>query len=298
MAIQTEIWTQDIVENLFPPDGFGAQSVSHDVHVAAGAVVHIPKAGNKPTVVRGRSTFPATNATQRTDTDLSYTLTEYSTDPVHMRDASKYELSYDLRMSLIGEHVAALSEAVHDDLLHTWLGTATGLGTLPTTNILDTTGSLVSGKRVVVIADILRLKTAMDKANLPLEGRVLLFSPDMYAQIFAIPELITAEIVGKTTLPTGTASRILGFTVLQRSYTPIYDGARVIRPKGSTPASTDRQSVIAWQKDSVARALGQVSLFESINDPLYYGDVYAALVRAGGIRLRNEGIYALVQANS
>ena len=46
------------------------------------------------------------------------------------------------------------------------------------------------------------------------------------------------------------------------------------------------------------RALGQNDFFENLNDPLYYGDVYSTLVRAGGRVRRNDGygVAALVQA--
>lgn len=296
MALQVEIWRQDIVENLFPNNQFSAYATSHDMHVVEGAIVHIPKAGARPTVVRNRASVPATVGT-RTDVDLSYTLTEYSTDPVYIKEAQKYELSYDLRMAILGEHLAALREAMHDDLLHYWLGTATGLGALPAGNVIQTTGTLTSGKRLITTNDIIALKNAMDKANIPDEGRYLLLPPDLYNQLFTSADMINAEIMGRHNLPAGIITQVLGFNVLKRSYTPVYDNALAIKAKGAAPVATDRQSAVAWSRFAVSRALGQVELFEDLGSPTYYGDVYSTLVRAGGIRLRNEGMYALVQAN-
>lgn len=292
MPIQTEIWRQDIVENLFPANAFSQFAVNHDANVLEGAVVHIPRAGAAPSVTRNRSTFPAA-VTTRTDTDLNYQLTEYSTDPVHLKNVERYELSYDKRMSILGEHISALREIVHDDLLHTWVGNG-----LPAGNIVQTSGTLVGGKRDVVLADILKIKNAMDKANILEEGRYLLMPPDLYNQLFSVADLVNAEILGRHNLPGGQHTQVLGFTILRRSYTPILDAALAVKVKGAAPVATDRQSCVAWSRYSVARALGEVNLFETVNDPLYYGDIYSAQVRAGGIRLRPSGVYMLAQANS
>jgi hypothetical protein len=297
MAIQAEIWVQDFVENLFPNDQFSAYAVNHDAQVVEGAVVHVPGAGSVPTVVKNRTTYPATVGA-RTDTDLTYTLAEFSTDPVHLRNAERFELSYDKRMSLIGEHIAVLRQSIHDDLLLAWVGTATGLGALPAAQVLQTTGTLVGGKRQPLLADLIRIKREMDRANVPDDGRYLLMSPDLYNDLFNITDLLNAENMGRETLPNGVVAQVLGFNVLKRSYTPIYDAALAVRPKGAAPAGTDRQSAIAWSRYSVSRALGEVSFFERVDDPTYYGDIYSAAVRAGGMRLRNSGVFALVQANS
>ncbi len=298
MAIQVEIWRQDIVENLFPANQFSAYAVNHDPHVVEGAIVHIPRAGARPTVVKNRPTVPAAVST-RTDTDVQYTLAEYSTDPVYLKNATRYELSYDLRMSVLGEHLLALRETVHDELLHTWLGNVTGLGDLPVNNMLLTTGEEQGdGTRALALADVLALKRTMDKANLPYEGRYLLLPPELYAQLFTLPQLINNEILGRTTLPEGVVARVLGFEVLQRSYTPSYTAAGALKPKAAAPATGDRLSAVAWSRYSVSRALGEVALYENVNDPTYYGDVYSASVRAGGTRLRNSGVYALLQGNA
>jgi hypothetical protein len=54
---------------------------------------------------------------------------------------------------------------------------------------------------------------------------------------------------------------------------------------------------MCWQKDSVARALGEKKFFEKKDDPEYYGDVYSAMIRAGGRRRRADdaGVVAIVQ---
>lgn len=297
MAIQREVWVQDIVENLFPSNLFSNYATNHDGFVVEGRVVHQPYAGAKPTVVKDRTTLPAT-VTTRVDLDLTYTLAEYSTDPVTLRNAEKFELSYDKRMSLLGEHIAALRDRIHADLLQAWLGTASALGALPSGNLIATSGVLENGKRKLALADLLRVKQEMDRRNIPDEGRYLLFPAELHNELFSIDEVVQAELLGRATLPEGVVSQLLGFNILKRGSTVVYDGAGALRPFGAVPAPTDRLAVVAWSRYSVARALGEVNLYESTDDPLYYGDIYSASVRAGGTRLRNDGVYALLQATS
>ena len=77
-----------------------AFAMNADSFVLAGKVVHIPNAGNKPGVQKNRSSLPAT-ITQRTDIDITFPLDEFTSDPVKITNAEKYELSYDKRESVI-----------------------------------------------------------------------------------------------------------------------------------------------------------------------------------------------------
>jgi hypothetical protein len=62
-------------------------------------------------------------------------------------------------------------------------------------------------------------------------------------------------------------------------------------------ATTDNGAGLFWQKDLVIRALGSHEMFEDLGNPTMYGDVYSALIRAGGRKKRNDGkgVVALVQ---
>jgi hypothetical protein len=47
---------------------------------------------------------------------------------------------------------------------------------------------------------------------------------------------------------------------------------------------------MAWQKNTVARAIGDRMLFQDMANPLYYGDIHSALVMAGGRVRRADGL--------
>ena len=81
--------------------------------------------------------------------------------------------------------------------------------------------------------------------------------------------------------------------MLFRSYRFAVDGT--IKDYGADGAATDLAGGLAWQRDSLSRALGEVIMFDSVDNPLYYGDIYSFLVRVGGAirRYDKKGVYAI-----
>ena len=109
MAIQKEIWEKSIVEGLFAPNSFLSKAFNADEYVEAGKIVHIPQAGAASKVEKNRTSLPAT-VKQRTDTDKTFELAAFTTDPVLIPDADKVELSYNKRESVLRQDKLALHE--------------------------------------------------------------------------------------------------------------------------------------------------------------------------------------------
>src|SRR5256885_16383883 len=73
MAIQKEIWTKYIAENLFKDNEFLNYAFNADQYVLEGKVVHIPNAGVTANIVKNRTVLPAT-VIQRADIDITFRL--------------------------------------------------------------------------------------------------------------------------------------------------------------------------------------------------------------------------------
>jgi hypothetical protein len=95
----------------------------------------------------------------------------------------------------------------------------------------------------------------------------------------------------------GVVGKLFGFTFLERTKVAMSTAALAIQPLGAAVGATDHVASLFWQKDSVARALGEKKFFEKKDDPEYYGDIYSALLRAGGRRRRADdaGVIAMIQ---
>src|SRR3954468_21515304 len=142
MAIQKEIWQDHIEGNLFKNNEFLLASTDAGQFVLQGKVVHIPQAGALPTVVKNRSSIPAT-VVQRTDTDITYVLDEFTTDPILIPNAETFELSYNKRESVLGEYESSLRQTIADNLLIDWSPTG-GTGTVIRTTGVST-GTTLAG---------------------------------------------------------------------------------------------------------------------------------------------------------
>ena len=294
-AIQVEIWVQYIIENLFKNNAFLNYCYNDDQYVVGGKTVHIPQAGAVPTVVKNRSVYPAT-VEDRIDTIIDYVLDEYTTNPIRIPAADQVELSYDKMTSVLSEIMSMIKQTVSDNLLYNWAPT-TAPGIIRTTGV--DVGSGGAARKKFVKENIKSVKLAMDLAHIPEEGRYGLIDANMYDELMDDTSLQSLFNLGYVTLPDGVVNKLYGINLMMRSDVITYTNDTIPVPKapGSAAASDDNIASLFWQKDQVARALGTVNFFEHLKNPLYFGDIYAALLRMGGRKRRgdNNGIIAVVR---
>ncbi len=304
MAIQKEIWQDHIEGNLFKNNEFLLASTDAGQYVLNGHVVHIPQAGALPTVVKNRSSVPAT-VVQRGDTDITYTLDEYTTDPILIPNAETFELSYNKRESVLSEYETSLRETVADNLLIDWSPSdGTGVIIRTTGAAVATTLAGTTGNRAkFVVNDLKNAQLQLNKQNVPMEGRYALISADMFQQLTDdMSATQYRDFSAAYDVKDGVLGRLFGFNIMMRSGVVTYtnDLAPVVNPYGTTPAVTDNDGILCWQIGAVERALGDIKFFERIGDPTYYGDVYSVSVRMGARKRRSDakGIVAIVQATA
>jgi hypothetical protein len=298
-AVQVEFWVKYIMERLWKDNAFLQHAYSDDQYVVGGSIVHIPQPGAKPTIVKNRSSFPAA-AVRRTDTDITYVLDEYTSDPTHIQDAEKVELSYSKIDSVYGDHAGTLVETVADDFLIKWLTGITSTGIVRTTGAA--TSAKVSGqtgnRKAYVHADLKKARTLMNLQKVPANDRFHLIEENMADEL---TDSLTAtqyrDFSQYYDAATGVIGKLYGFNIMTRSSVAMATAANVINPLGTAVAATNNVVSMCWQKNAVARALGEKKFFEDKNSPLYYGDVYSSLLRAGGRRRRSDdaGIIAIIQ---
>lgn len=300
MAVQKEIWINDIVGNLFKANPHLNFAMNADAFVLAGKVVHIPNAGAKPAVVRNRKNFPAT-VVLRQDSDITFVLDEYTSDPIKIENADNYELSYDKRASVMSEQQAAINELVGDWFYYYWAPTLAA-------QIKRTTGSAVAAhygttnRKKVTVADIKAMQKEFNKQNIPSEGRYCSLDADMYDQLTDDMTATQYKDFSRFLNPeTGIVGKLFGFNILEpRSTVLRYSNASTPVPYDPDGAieNTDNAASLFWHRELVIRALGEKDFFENLKDATHYGDIYSAMLRAGGRKKREDGkgVFALVQA--
>ena len=303
MAIQREIWQDHIEGNLFKNNEFLLASTDAGQYVLQGSEVHIPQAGAVANVVKNRSSLPGT-VVQRADTDITYSLDEYTTDPILIPYAETIELSYNKRESVLSEYESSLKQTIADNILVAWSPSAA-------TSLLRTTGGAVAShltgttgnRKAFLSKDLKAAQLQLNKQNVPMENRYALMSADMFQQMtddLSVTEY--RDFSAAYNVKDGILGRLFGFNIMMRSNVVTYtnDTTPVVNAYGATPATTDNDAVICWQMDALERAVGAIKFFEKIDDPTYYGNVYSVSVRMGG-RLRRsdtKGVVAIIQAAS
>lgn len=298
MAIQKEIWSRDIVEGLFPENSFASKAINDDAFVNEGKKVHVPNAGAPSGVKKNRPTVPA-SATKRVDTNVDYDLDEYTTDPICIPHADTVELSYDKRRSVISQDREELRRNAHEGLLENW-APATAGGIVYTSGVAKAAHlNKATGKRkALTTGDVLTLMTKFDSDNIPQEERYLLLDAVMYAEL--LESMTKTDEIGflqKADAAKGVVGELYSFKVMKRSTVLRYAvSAGEATGLASTETATDCAAGLAWHVTSVRRAIGEVTMFTSEDNPLYYGDIYSFLVRCGGCISRSDkkGVCAIV----
>ncbi len=303
MAIQREIWQDHIEGNLFKNNEFLLASTDAGQFVLQGKVVHIPQAGALPNIVKNRSSLPAT-VVQRADTDITYSLDEYTSDPILIPYAETLELSYNKRENVLSEHESSLKQTIADNILHSWspagaesIIRTTG-GTV-TSHLDSTTGN----RKQFVSKDLKAAQLLLNKQNVPMENRYALLSADMFQQLTDDLNLTQyRDFSAAYNVKDGVLGRLFGFNIMMRGTVLTYtnDTVPAVNAYGATADDADNDAVICWQTDALERAVGSVKFFERIDDPTFYGNVYSISVRMGGRKRRadGKGVVAVIQATA
>lgn len=298
MAVEKEIWMNTIIEGLFADNTFLSKAFDADEFVNQGKTVHIPNAGAPSKVVKNRNTFPA-EVKSRTDIDLTFDLDNYSTDPIKINLAETVELSYNKRESVLRQDKAKLHEEVSEGILFSWFG---GVGA----KILKTEGAAVvahtdgatGNRNAFTKATVKAAMTQFNRDNVPAQDRYMLIDADMYDQLIgSLTDKESTAFHAAADIKKGIVGNLFSFNIMMRSRVGRFTGTGTNKAWGTAGAATDNAAGLAWHRNSICRAKGEVIMRDQENSPTYYGDIYAFEVRAGGRAMRNDvkGLLAIVQ---
>ncbi len=303
MAVQKEIWTNYIVEHLFKNNNFLNFAINHDQYVVGGKVVHIPQAGAPSGAVRNRTNLPAT-VTIRNDIDILYALDEFTTNPRLITNAEQVELSYDKIQSVIGEDTNVLRELVAEWILYHWRPEGSE-------QIIRTSGDPIpahlpngtGNRKKITIEDLRKAKVKFNKQGIPLADRYCMLDAEIENQLTS--ELTAGDAKDFSRYydaENGIIGKLESFNIITREsvLAASNDATPIVFTPDATLPSDANAVALCWHRSAVARALGEVKMFEDTNSPQYYGDVYSFLLRAGGKKHRNDqkGIVGIVQAHA
>ena len=287
MALNKEIWLNTIQENFYPDNSFASKSVD-DSSFVSNKTVHIPNAGKPSGVEVNRTKKPAT-ISERTDQDLTYNIDELTSNPIYIPNVDTVELSYDKRQSVIANDRQELQRVANQNLLYRW---ADGAGLSKTTGgwvAAHTSDGATGQRKKFSKAEVLSAMLRFNKDNVPMLGRYMLLDASMYAEL--LDDLTDKELsafLNSANAQQGIIGQRYGFSFMQRSEVLRVDGKNAILKWTEEDAADESAAALAWQESCVSRAIGDVKMFQQMDDPTYYGDIYSFLVRTGGSMRRYD----------
>ena len=299
MALNKQVWLNSLVENFFPDNSFATKSIDDSTYVS-NKTVHVPNAGAPSGVEINRTQKPA-SVTARTDNDLSYNMDELTTNPIYIPNIETVELSYDKRNSVLWNDRMELQKQAHQNLLYRWFEESTVVETTGAARAAHTTATATGNRKKMSKDTVLALMTKFNQEDVPADGRYILLDAVMYADL--LEDLTDKELsafLNSADAQQGVLGRLYGFDILQRSQVLRLTSAKKLLKWSEASAATELAAGLAWQKNCVSRAMGDIKMFDSTDDPTYYGDIYSFLMRVGGSyrRYDKKGIACIVEATA
>lgn len=288
MGVQKEVWIKSIVDGLWPNESFVSKATNDDEYVS-NKTVHIPNAGSASAVSMDRSSLPGT-VKKRTDSEVTYDLHEFTTDPVVIQFTEEQQMSFSKRESVIKEDRANLVTAVSEYILEQWAPASSKVVATTGESVPAHTDKATGNRKALTASDVMTLMSKFNAEDIPQEGRYLLLDAYMYQQLIdSMSQNQMAAFQACADLKKGILGQFASFNVMMRSTVLRYNASGTLVKKSATGAATDNAAGLAWYEGAVSRSKGEVKMFNSSDDPGYYGDVYSFLVNAGGAKRRTDG---------
>lgn len=297
MALNKQVWLNTIIENFFPDNSFATKSIDDSLFVS-NKTVHIPNAGAPSGVEINRTKKPA-SVNQRTDQDLEYSMDELTTNPIYIPNIDTVELSYDKRQSILRNDRMELQNNAHQNLLYRWFCTDTFVETAGDARAVHTSDKATGTRKKMTKAAVLDLMTKFNVDDVPDEGRYILLDAVMYADLLGdLTEKELSAFLASADAQKGVLGNLYGFDIMQRSKVLRVKADKSLLKWNAAGEAGELASGLAWQSQCVSRALGDVKMFDNMDDPTYYGDIYSFLMRVGGSyrRYDKKGVAAIIEA--
>jgi hypothetical protein len=291
MALNKEIWTNQVLENFYPDDSFLKKAVDYSEFVDNDRL-HVPISGLDPEVLVNNTTYPI-RTIERTDTDSEIVLDKFETVNTIIRRPEALEYSYNKLESVIGQHRATLRKSVATKAIHAYAPEKD----TQNTPVIETTGANVNGRKRLTLADVLTLKERFDDAEIPLEERYLVLHPKHVSDLLLEDVKLFKEI---TDLKDGQPFKFAGFGFFTFAQMPTFapvDGVLTKVAFDAETTSTQFASVAFYAKE-VMKADGEIYMYANIDDPNERGTIVGFDKRFIALPIRGKGIGAIVSANA
>lgn len=290
MALNKEVWINQLKENFYPESGFLNFVLDFSSEVENDKI-HIASAGIDPKVLVNNTTYPI-KIVGREDEDNELELDTFETENTIVRRPEAIEYSYNKLESVVRQHRSTLQKSVAIKAAHSIAPNEDG----EFTPLVLTTGAVDGNRKRLTFADILTLKERFDTAEIPLEKRYLVLHPKHVSDLLLEDLKLFKDL---TNIVDGQPTRFAGFGTLTFPHMATYNITENSVKKVSYGApSTNNFCSFAFLGDEVMKADGDIYMYSREDGPEERATIVGFDKRFICLPIRNKGIGAIVSANA
>lgn len=266
-GVYTEIWTGELVKHLRRGlEATWLDGIPDSSSIVNNDVIHLVEVGVDPDVLINNTTYPIPLQALE-DQDIAIQLDKFQTKVTPVTDDELYAISYD-KMSRVKEsHGNAINDSKFQKAAHALCASQNSA----TTPVLVTTGErdADTGRIKLCMQDIINLKRAMDKLNVPAQGRRLVLCSDHVNDLLETDQRFKEQY--NLDRGNGTVGRQYGFDIYEFANNPLYTTAGVKKTVGASADTGEFQCSFAFYVPRVFKATGSTKMYfsEAKNDPEY-----------------------------
>lgn len=300
-GLYPEVWTKEMVKRFTTagtatwrigiPDKSQYASMTNDGETV---VINMTFFGASPDVLIDNTTYPIDVQDLNGD-NIPMSLKKYQTKATPVTDDEVRGLVYDKIKVVQESHATKIEEQKDAMAIHSIAPANNTAAPLVAPVLVTTGGDDGTGRKKLLVADILRLKKLWDDAAIPQAGRRLVLCTDHVLDLVGQNQTFEKQYYDYTT---GKIANMFGFEIYEYVTMPYYNvSAKTKLAFGGVPVSgTHNKASVGFHLQRVGQAHGftKAYLSESKNDPLYQRNLLNYRTYDVVLPLKVEGIAAIV----
>lgn len=277
-----QVWT-DVLMGKYREDGSILNEFTSFDHLVKFNSINMSEVGADPEVVENAQTYPLT-LSQRSDKGYQIALNTFDTKPTLVTNVEEIETNYDKAASVLKQH----SDSLVDRMIKSALYNIAPSSHSANTPVLSTTGTANSdSNKKMTYADILRMRTAFNKLNIPQGDRVMILCPIHEEELLAEDAERYNQMM--------TTGQVAGFKVYVSNSNPYYSTSG---SKSNYGVTNTQPASIFFSKSEVMRAIGDINCKAEERWADFRGYAIGAQVRFAALPIRDLGIGAIWSKNN
>jgi hypothetical protein len=289
VGLGREVYLAELMKRVRANHSFLAEARDLSAYVQNEAI-NLADAGADPEVILDYDHVDPLDVTDGEDNPLLISLRSFSTTRSKVTESETDTRAYAIVQDKTQRHAETLMQAIGKYSAHAFAPAQNS----DFTPVLETSGSTVSGYKILSLDDVIALNTAMH--NLDAEGkRILVLNPTHLGNLQKEDKALFKSFTPEQLVQ---GFPLFDFKCYVTTSTPTYKldgGVPKRKAYGAVAESGDLLASFAFIANEVGRATGSLKVFMTKDDPTYQATFFSARQRFLATKMRDKYVAAIVQ---